>query len=556
MLEKLFEASATWGVDNVVPYSHVRAGRSGWQTSVVAIEVVFKAEHGAQSCPIKVVFFSHQHLAWQLCCYRCVRRTSPRSQIVQPKNAAMSMNYEQQEGYNKPSLGRRTRESGTQQSYDLICVGFGTTSLSVAACLADTNPQARILFIERESQFTWRAEHVLPDKQIGTNFLRDLVTTHNPRSEFTFMNFLQKTGQLVRFTNNSRMTPTRRSMAQYFGWVADRIKQRGWISYNQEALRIKPIKISASNRVTQWNVELRDCKNGGLSTIQTKRVVLATGAEPHIVPALAAPELAHLVLHSSSSGGLLRRLDELKQTLNIAIVGQDQEAAEIFDHLHKARGKHTATLFYADSALRPEDHSPNVLDIFEGSRSESSSVPPEIQQRLRSAEGHNSPKVALHTLEGLYEAQYTQRIRERDASKWRFQMAPLSDVVAAKREGDQVRLVIRNNNTNEVSTTAAAFDVVISATGYESSANMRLASPISPLLDAGGLTVDPEYKVNFRRDTLAHGCGMWVLGSMEDLTERVDSFALTAERARRAVRSISASLEEKSDERYAEAAVL
>ncbi|KAI5361484.1 Putative L-lysine 6-monooxygenase/L-ornithine 5-monooxygenase, FAD/NAD(P)-binding domain superfamily [Septoria linicola] len=467
----------------------------------------------------------------------------------------MSLNHEQTDRRAERPLDRRTRESGTQQIYDLVCVGFGTTALSVASSLADSSPQARILFVERESQFTWNPEHILPDAPIGSNFLRDLTTTQNPRSEFTFVNFLQKTDQLIRFTNNSRMAPTRRLMAQYFKWAADRIKQRGWLSYSQEAVQVKPVKISVSNRVTQWTLDLRNSKSGALSTVQSKRIILATGAEPHIMAPLAGPQLEPLVLHSSGCTGLLERLGSLKQTLNVAIVGADQEAVEIFNHLHTARGKHTASLFYADSALRPEDHTANISDMINRPGS-NDSVPPEIRSKLQSVEVHHSPKVDLDILESLYEAQYTQKIHEADASKWRFQMRPLSEVVAAKREGNRVRLVTRNNRTGEVGTTATAFDVIISATGYEHSANMKLVSPVAPLLDAGALTVDREYKVNFRRDTISRGCGMWLLGSLEDLKERGDSFGLMAERARRTVQSVQSSLKEKSDEQYSEAALL
>lgn len=467
----------------------------------------------------------------------------------------MSMNIEHRQRRTEHRFDQRTRGSGTQQTYDLICVGFGTTSLALASALADSKPQARILFIERESQFTWNPEHVLPDKPIGTSFLRDLTTHQNPRSEFTFVNFLVVTNQLVRFTNNSKLAPSRRLMGQYFRWAADRIAQRGWITYGQEAVNVQPVNTNPRNRVTQWTIELRDSKTGGTASVQTGRLVLATGASPSLMGPLLGPQLEPLILHTSYSAGLLEKLGGLKLTLNIAVVGADQEATELFHHLHTAQGKHTATMFYADSALRPDDHSPSIQDMLEKPESTHGSLPPELRQRMQSVQIHQSPKVDLQTLESLYEAQYTQKIHEPDASKWRFQMRPLSEVVAGRREQDKVRLVTRNPRTGEVTTSAIAYDVVI-AGGYEASSSSKLCKAVAPLLDGGALSVDSTYKVNFRRDVLARGCSMWLLGSLQDATTRGDDFSVLSERARRTRDSVLLSLKEKSDEQYSEVAVL
>ncbi|CAK1363025.1 unnamed protein product [Cercospora beticola] len=466
----------------------------------------------------------------------------------------MSLSYDHTELRNERPAHRPSRASPSFQTYDLLCVGFGPTSLAVAASLADARTQAQILFVERESHFNWTPEHVLPDKSIGSSFLHDLTTLENPRSEFTFVNFLQATDQLMHFTNNSKMVPSRRLVAAYFKWAAERVNQRGWIQYSKEASNIKPVKVDALNRVTRWEAEVIDVESGAKSTVQAKRVVLATVAEPHLVSPLRSPQLQHLILHSSSCAEFLQKLPSLQKTINIAVVGADQEAAEIFSHLHTSRGKHTATLIHADSALRPKDNSPRISDITTDP-SQLMQTPPEVRLRLQNAEAHSSPRVDLQTLESLYEAQYTQRLQEPDARKWRFRMQPLSEVVGAKRDEDRVRLVTRNNRTSEV-TTGPAFDLVISASGYERSRDAKLLSAVSPLYDTGALTVDQEYRVNFRRDTVDRACGIWVLGTLEDPKERVDDFAFTAERGARAARSIRASLRQKSDEHFAESALL
>ena len=62
------------------------------------------------------------------------------------------------------------------------------------------------------------------------------------------------------------------------------------------------------------------------------------------VAALAAPAL----LRAANPNG----------KLNIAIIGADQEAVELFEHLIAAPGNHRATMILPGSALRVEDGTP------------------------------------------------------------------------------------------------------------------------------------------------------------------------------------------------------
>ncbi|KXT11653.1 hypothetical protein AC579_7019 [Pseudocercospora musae] len=467
----------------------------------------------------------------------------------------MSLHIEQHGERSEHIKRHNSNSSNSKHIYDVVGIGFGTTSLALAASLVEKNRNAKILFLERKPQFTWNPEHVLPEQEVGTSFLRDLTTTSNPRSEFTFIKFLHATNQLIIFANHSRLTPTRRLMGQYFRWAAAKIEKLGWVSYGQEGVRLRPVQSATSKRVSQWQVEFGDTKTGAVSTIRARRLVLATGATPHILAPLRAPQIEALVLHSSSSTGLLEKLGSLQQTLSIAVVGADQEAVELFHHLHTARGKHNAMLFFPDSVLRPDDHLPSISDLLERPESAEGSMPPEIRARQRS--GQQTPKVQLKTLEHLYEAQYSQKLMEPDSSKWRFQIRPLSEVVGASRAGNAARIVTRNPRTGEIVTSSTAFDVIISATGYEFTTNMDLVGALKPLLETSDLTVDREYHVNFRRDVLSRGCGMWLLGSLEDVKERGDNFSLMAERARRAAQSVSCKMAEKSgDQQSEEQAVL
>jgi L-ornithine N5-monooxygenase len=251
-----------------------------------------------------------------------------------------------------------TSQGSDDSVYDLVCIGFGTTALAFAASLVESKASVqKVLFIERRSQFEWQPQHILPENPIGSSFLKDLISTQSPRSEFTFVNFLHSTGRLVQFTNASTIRPSRLLVGTYLRWVAKCIESRGWVGYDQEGLCVCPVE-GAKGKVDCWTVEVKNHQSNARSTINAKRVVLAIGAEPRIPAQLSKPELAPFVKHSSACSGLLETLAGREKYITMAIVGENQEAAELFDHLHSAPGVHSATLFIADSALRSEDDTP------------------------------------------------------------------------------------------------------------------------------------------------------------------------------------------------------
>ena len=120
-------------------------------------------------------------------------------------------------------------------------------------------------------------------------------------------------------------------MGNYLSWVAGKIQERQWVQYSSTVTRIVPAKNGSSSQVTSWKLNVEDAQ-GNNSTIASKRVVLATGSKPKIHEALMGAK--GKVLHSSEVAPLLHSLKDQ----DIAIVGADQEAAEIFEHLQSAGG--------------------------------------------------------------------------------------------------------------------------------------------------------------------------------------------------------------------------
>jgi len=253
-------------------------------------------------------------------------------------------------------LSPKGKPGSSESCANLLCVGFGLRSLSVATALADSDPTVRVSFHERRQAFSWEAANVLSDNKIRTPFLRDLVTTRDPRSRFTFINYLYSTNQLVAYTNASALNPSKLVMSQYLAWVAQQIEALGWVSYGEEVVRIEPVRDQTAKKISSFAVTLKTVATGERSTMTAKRVIVSTGCSVRIPQPLSGPELAPHVLHARSCSQLLAHHDV--SLPDVAIVGASQEGAELYEHLNRKSGNHRATFFIEDSALRPDDDTP------------------------------------------------------------------------------------------------------------------------------------------------------------------------------------------------------
>ena len=243
---------------------------------------------------------------------------------------------------------------GQQHIYDLICVGFGPASLAIAVALRDKGIPAQVLYLERQSEFRWHGGMLLPDVRMQISFLKDLATLRDPRSHFTFLNYLKSKKRLVAFTNLSTFLPLREEYNDYLSWCATHFDQ--YVRYGQETLEIIPHS-GYERRVESWDVVSRNIDTGQKSTFRARHIVIAVGGRPKIPAALS--DLNSNVVHSSSYTSTVPKLFVDRGSKRyVAVVGGGQSAAEIFSDLQNRTDNIWLSLFIKDSALRPSDDSP------------------------------------------------------------------------------------------------------------------------------------------------------------------------------------------------------
>jgi L-ornithine N5-oxygenase len=257
-----------------------------------------------------------------------------------------------------------------EELHDLVCVGFGPASLAIAVALHDaldgTDPSLdipclqdrppRVAFLEKQSQFAWHAGMLLPGARMQITFLKDMATLRNPRSEFTFINYLHQKDRLTEFCNLDTFLPQRIEYEDYMRWCA------GWfeevVQYDQDVIKVIPEKVtSSSGAVTTFTVVSKNLQTGRLESRRTKHVVIAAGGRPNIPPPFPSnhPKINHSSKFSLISTNIL---PDFQHPYEVAIVGSGQSAAEIFDFVHAHYPNARTKLLIKGGALRPSDDSP------------------------------------------------------------------------------------------------------------------------------------------------------------------------------------------------------
>ncbi|PSN67432.1 L-ornithine 5-monooxygenase (L-ornithine N(5)-oxygenase) [Corynespora cassiicola Philippines] len=441
------------------------------------------------------------------------------------------------------------RYTPDDEVHDLLCVGFGPASLAIAVALHDalegTDPALdlsglqgrppKVAFLEKQHKFAWHAGMLLPGARMQITFMKDMATMRNPRSEFTFINYLHQKDRLIEFANLNTFLPQRVEYEDYMRWCASWFDEV--VQYDQEVVKVTPEKSpNGSGEITSFTVLSKNLQTGQLESRRTRHVVIASGGRPNIPKPF--PSSHPRVIHSSQfctiSSKVLTKPD---YPYKIAVVGNGQSAAEIFDYLHSNYPNSRTKLLIKQGALRPSDDSPFVNEIFNPSRVNSTfNRAPDLRlTSLRDDKGTNYGVVRLNLLERLYETLYTQRIHYGNTpeaeEEWPHRIMPYRYVVDVEQSPviqDGIRLHVRDQSQLYLSEVPGGqerkeildFDAIFVATGYHRDLHETLLKDARHLMPGGDLkdakwAVQRDYRVNFADKKVSEDAGVWLQGCCE-----------------------------------------
>ncbi|WP_137820268.1 lysine N(6)-hydroxylase/L-ornithine N(5)-oxygenase family protein [Pseudomonas sp. 2FG] len=213
------------------------------------------------------------------------------------------------------------RDSGRdRQVYDVIGIGFGPANIALAIALEELEFAGSRLFLERHSSTKWQPEMMLAGSDIQNHPSRDLVTPRNPRSRYTFTNFLFENDRLFEHLNLGLEFPLRSEFAEYVRWVAGFFAKD--VAYNQAVTTIQVDPASNLYCVTT--------QTG--NQFFARSLVLAPGRTP-VIPQAFADCAPDRVFHLTQYLGRLAQLAQQRELKRVAVVGGSQSAIEIMLHL-------------------------------------------------------------------------------------------------------------------------------------------------------------------------------------------------------------------------------
>lgn len=345
----------------------------------------------------------------------------------------------------------------TDQEVGVLAIGAGPANLALAVALEESGSRALAedtLVLEQHPDVRWQRDLLLPWARSQVSFLKDLVTLRNPRSRFSFLNFVHDRGRLNEFINLATFNPFRWELSDYLQWVADSLGQVE-IRYRARVEHIEP-QHGHDGSVVGWSVDI-----AGGDTVTCRDLVIGAGRDPH-VPEVFRQLPADRVVHSTR---YCSRITEVpaERAVRAVVVGGAQSAAEMFMALHQDLPLSQPTMVMRSVGLPEYQTSKFVNEVFFPTFvDEFYDCPPEVREQLLD-EVHltNYGGLAPPFLDELYWMLYRQKIRGPQRSSVRV----LTEVVGARMDGGEVVLDLRDRRSGKVEPLRC--DLVLLGTGHD-----------------------------------------------------------------------------------------
>jgi L-ornithine N5-oxygenase len=425
------------------------------------------------------------------------------------------------------------------QEVELLAIGAGPSNLALAVAVEELAPAElarNTLIVEQRDDVVWQRGMLMPWTQSQVSFLKDLVTLRNPRSAYSFVNFLHATGRLDQFINLGCFTPYRMEISDYLRWVARTLRDAR-IEYGRRCVAVRPNHTgNGDGGVGEWIVEFADG-----SRVVSRHLVIGAGRDPHIPAALAGVPRDRMI-HSTEFAVRMGELDP-DRARRIAVIGGAQSAAEMLWTAHQAFPAAHCTMVMRSIGLNAYEISKFTNELFYPSFVDEfhNALPDAREQLLREMHRTNYSGLSPDMLDTLYRQMYVDRLTGTE----RIQMVTMVDVADARMEDGDVVLTLLDRKTG--ARTEHRYDVVLLGTGFVK----QMPGIVQDLAAAAGvdeISVDRHYRMGLPASYTAtchlqgvneatHGIADSLLSVLAIRAEEIVADLLTHRRAPRLVGS-------------------
>lgn len=200
--------------------------------------------------------------------------------------------------------------------YDIVGIGFGPANLALAIAFEEVAPDVSIRFVETQREPVWQGAMLLDGADVQHHPCRDLVTLRNPRSRYTFINYLFETGRLIDHLNVPLHFPLRKEYAGYLRWATDQF--RDLVDFATRATRIDIVDINGAR--------LFEVHTDAGRRLHARALCLGTGRTPRVPPPFDVVD-DDRVFHSCRYLDRIRGLPTPPR--RVAVFGGSQSAVEV-----------------------------------------------------------------------------------------------------------------------------------------------------------------------------------------------------------------------------------
>jgi len=420
---------------------------------------------------------------------------------------------------------------------DVIGIGFGPANIALAIAFEELTENLNVLFLEKRSGPRWQEGMLLEESDIQNHPLRDLVTPRNPRSRYSFTNFLFENDRLFEHLNLGLQFPLRIEYEQYVRWVAGLFAHQ--VQYDVNVSAIEPLVDTGTGLLQGYRV--RDAAG---REWWARSVVVAPGRTPN-VPAQFVNVDNDRIVHLNDYLFALNRACDGGRQPRVAVVGGSQSAVEILLHAHGRGDCQKVVGITRNFGFRQKDTSPFSDEVYFPQFVQTFfHADQKTKDRLRAElEGTNYSSADKDVLDTLYVKLYANRILQRESLAVRNN----TEVSHVSADPSGVHLTLRDT-TNDRRVTES-FDLVVLATGFldigngpKREAYPQLLTAVAPLLELsrGHLDVSLDYRVRFA-DQPERAAPMYLNGLCESSHGMGDSgsFSLLALRSAAIAQSLA-----------------
>lgn len=373
--------------------------------------------------------------------------------------------------------------------YDLVGIGFGPANIALAIAIEELYPDKNVLFVDTRPKIVWQDEMLFENaldvySNIQNSPYRDLATPRNPRSRYTFLNYLHENGRFWEQLNLNMSMPLRPDFANYIAWCAEQFADRF-----EGCITITDVKAEQDHYVLR--------KQDG-TAIRARNIALGTGRPPNIPEqfmGIRNPNCIHFTTYNTSMARMAK--DGVK---SVAILGSSQTAAEILLQITKMYPDIDVDLVMRRFGFPLKDTTPFVSEIyFPGFTDLYYNADDELKRRIdKDVYGTNYGTADEDVITEIYQQIYYDTMAGRN----KITLHRLSSISAVEDLGGKTKLSIKNDMTGE--TITKAYDGVILATGFQNYGphprNQKIPSLLHGVkdllkLDRDAISVGRQYNV-------------------------------------------------------------